>query len=73
MTAVAAHYHLPCLTSFYREGEAALTCDNSEREKQAELHCLAFAALVSYIELSNDNSKVTPVFKLEDLVKMDAN
>lgn len=64
MIALEAKYHRNCLRMLYNKARQAAPKD--EQEKEAQLHGIAFAELVAFMEEKRGDDCV-PVFKLADL------
>lgn len=74
MRSLDALYHLICLTRLYNCAKLARHAAQKDgNEKTQQLHGIALAELISYIEgfrAQAEDSNVAPVFKLTDLVDM---
>ena len=69
--ALEVKYHGNCLTNLYNRVRAARRTKERVGRSVFELNeSLAYAELVSYINESNRNSDISPVFKLSELTKL---
>ena len=68
MIALEAKYHRKCLATLYNRARTANSaCAN---EDHADLHGIAFAELVAFMEDFRMEKGITPVFKLADLAHL---
>ena len=65
---LAAHYHIQCLANLYNRVRAL--SNKAKSSDDLDVHSLAFAGLICYIEDSCMDTQVAQVFKLSDLVKL---
>ena len=68
MIALEAKYHSRCLAALYNKARTASSAHASE--DHADLHGIAFAELVAYIEDFRMEESIAPVFKLADLAQL---
>ena len=69
MIAQDAVYHINCLSTLYRKAEKAHLMDETDNTER-QLHGIALAELVLYIDETRDNKDEVQVLKLTDLAKM---
>ena len=69
MMAAEVKYHAKCLVQLYNRGRQAEENEKYECDPVAEMHGLAFARLVLYLEEFRHHQTVQ-TFKLADLVKL---
>ena len=67
LIAQEAHYHIQCLANWYNRVRALSS--KAKSSDDLDVHSLAFAELICYIEESCMDTQVAPVFKLSDLAK----
>jgi len=65
-----AKYHLNCLTCLYNRARSVKRNTNSDETSSAAIHGLVFAQLVSYIEDTKLDNRLSPVFKSSDIAKL---
>ena len=68
LIAQEAHYHIQCLANLYNRVRALSS--KSKCSDDLDVHSLAFAELICYVEDSCIDTQVAPVFKLLDLVNL---
>lgn len=68
LIALEAKYHHKCLAALYNRARSARS--HAVEDSNANLHGIAFAELVAYIEDFRSESSIAPVFKLADLAEM---
>ena len=69
MIALEAKYYTRCLAALYNKARAAPS-SKSGSENHGDLHSIAFAELVAYIEDFRTDKSIALVFKLADLAQM---
>ncbi len=67
MIAIEAKYRRKCLVALYNRASRSNCTDRNE---EADLHGIAFAELVAYIDEFRFDEKIAPVFKLDDLAQL---
>ena len=73
MVAIDAVYHTKCLVNFYNRARRKYSTENVEHQSASQLHAIAFAEVVSYIEGFRECQETVPVFPLAELGKMYCN
>ena len=70
--ALGAKYHTKCLANLYNRVRALnrKSTDNEHGDVEKDIHSLAFAQLVAYVDQYRNDTNVTPIFKLCDIAKM---
>ena len=71
--AIDAVYHTKCLVNFYNRARRKYSTENVEDQSASQLHAIAFAEVVSYIEGFRECQETVPVFPLVELGKMYCN
>ncbi|MES9880446.1 MAG: hypothetical protein ABW185_06135, partial [Sedimenticola sp.] len=69
MIALEAKYHAKCIVALYNKASRAATNSDSDAA-DANLHGIAFAQLVAYMEEFRNEEDTAPVFELAGLVDM---
>ena len=64
MVAIDAVYHTKCLVNFYNRARRKYSTENVEHQSASQLHAIAFAEVVSYIEGFRECQETVPVFPL---------
>jgi hypothetical protein len=63
-------YHRTCFIQYCRKADSLTAVQDQESGEEQQLHGIALAELVAYIEEAREESDSVPVFKLIDLVKL---
>ena len=73
LIALEAKYHTKCLANLYNRVRALnrkSSVDKHVEVDDGDIHSLAFAQLVAYIEEYRSDTSITPIFKLRDVVNL---
>jgi len=67
MVAIDAVYQTKCLVTFYNRARRMYNTENADDHSVSQLHAIAFAEVVSYIEGFRECHDAVPVFSLAEL------